>query len=395
MADGGKYLLRHGEAECAWLTGFPALQWDYCLLIPAFAESADFFERLAGGLLRHHRVLLVVVINQPDRLPEIHPLNQRLAARIHRETVPIWRQGNLSLHGLPGGSAVLLVDRYSAAPIPSRQGVGLARKIAADLAATLIQRRQIASPWLFCSDADGLLPANYFHAAGTAQPAAALLYPFRHRVDDSPVGRATLLYEISLRHYVAGLAAAGSPYAFHTIGSTIAMHSSHYALVRGFPRRAGGEDFYLLNKLAKTGPVRVLDQPEIEIEARLSTRVPFGTGPAVQGILALDNPEEEYGFYNPGIFRELRHWLAIMPGCLADEEAWHCLAANTRDTLASLGVASAIAHSRRHGRDMAAFTRHMHTWFDGFMTLKFVHGLQARGLKPVPLSLLAPAPQGT
>ena len=44
---------------------------------------------------------------------------------------------------------------------------------------------------------------------------------------------------------------ARSPYAFHTIGSTMAVSANHYAKVRGFPKREAGEDFYLLNKLAK------------------------------------------------------------------------------------------------------------------------------------------------
>ena len=68
------------------------------------------------------------------------------------------------------------------------------------------------------------------------------------------------LYEYSLRYYVAGLTYAQSPYAFHTIGSTMAVNAEHYASVRGFPRREAGEDFYLLNKLAKVGSVHTLEE---------------------------------------------------------------------------------------------------------------------------------------
>ncbi len=71
---------------------------------------------------------------------------------------------------------------------------------------------------------------------------------------------ATQLYELSLRYYVAGMKFARSPYAFHTIGSSMAVSPVHYARVRGFPKREAGEDFYLLNKLAKLGSVLELDR---------------------------------------------------------------------------------------------------------------------------------------
>ncbi|GIR63469.1 MAG: hypothetical protein CM15mP68_1350 [Pseudomonadota bacterium] len=62
----------------------------------------------------------------------------------------------------------------------------------------------------------------------------------------------------------------GSAYAYPTLGSTISVHAQSYARVRGYPKRNAGEDFYLLNKLNKLHPVQVLQQPVIEVQARLS-----------------------------------------------------------------------------------------------------------------------------
>ena len=105
---------------------------------------------------------------------------------------------------------------------------------------------------------------------------------------------------------------AGSPYAFHTIGSTMAVSAVHYAKVRGFPKREAGEDFYLLNKLAKVGSVLELDvgtdDGAIEIDSRRSDRVPFGTGAAVNKITGLADPVREFQFYDPEVFGLLKTW---------------------------------------------------------------------------------------
>ena len=88
-----------------------------------------------------------------------------------------------------------------------------------------------------------------------------------------------------MSYYVAGLAMAGSRYAHHSLGSTIAVHAKTYAAVRGYPKRSAGEDFYLLNKICKLAPVERLAGPALSIEARISARVPFGTGPALRRLL--------------------------------------------------------------------------------------------------------------
>ena len=64
-----------------------------------------------------------------------------------------------------------------------------------------------------------------------------------------------------MSYYVAGLAMAGSRYAHHSLGSTIAVHAKTYAAVRGYPKRSAGEDFYLLNKICKLAPVERLAGP--------------------------------------------------------------------------------------------------------------------------------------
>ncbi len=85
-----------------------------------------------------------------------------------------------------------------------------------------------------------------------------------------------------------------------------------YAGVRGYPKRSAGEDFYLLNKICKLAPIKRLLEPTLTIQARPSSRVPFGTGPALQRIvrsLAEDPSGNGYLSYHPTCFRITRHEL--------------------------------------------------------------------------------------
>jgi len=240
------------------------------------------------------------------------------------------------------------------------------------------------------TDADARLPAGYFTAQDLADSGdAALIYPFRHVfVDDCPK-LPTVLYEYSLHYYVAGLRWAGSPYAYHTIGSTLVVNYRHYCQVRGFPKRPAAEDFYLLNKLRKTGAIRSLDAPVIELEARHSTRVPFGTGPAVSTIDALDD-SLEWPLYHPDSFVYLRYFLQLLQLLTAQPvtvtQACKQLqleppsAVQLCQLAEALKLQQALDHCYRVGDSADKRLRALQDWFDGFKTLKLIHLLRDQSL---------------
>ena len=331
----GLYLARYAEPEARRMRS-PARSYRYVLSVPTFDESADFLQRvLPGGVAD---LLVIVVANVPDQ--------------VSREDAAVARTRQLL--DLAGGFdrarnvEVMIVDRVNT-PIPRRAGVGLARKIGADIALRWIVERRIETPVIFSTDADASLPPGYFEAA--RGEAAGWVYPFVHTSGDADLARRGLMYELSLRYYVNRLEYAGSPYAFHTVGSCLAIDATSYAKVRGFPRRNAAEDFYLLNKLAKVGWIRRLRDPVIEIEARASTRVPFGTGPALARIPR--DPAAMVG-YAGATFEALRAFYAAV-------------AAGTAPGQPVPGLLDAIGYQPKRGQ------RATHTWFDAFRTLKFVH----------------------
>lgn len=380
-----QYLARYAEAEVELLHDFPPLAFRHCLIIPCFRESVAFAERLTHSPLSHPQLLIIVVVNQTT--PQPVALNQALL-QYFSAFGTIWQHGHLRLcQAQPGTPHWLIVDRCQY-PLPAKQGVGLARKIGCDLAVAMQQQGHLQTQWLHNSDADAHLPANYLDLP--SEPYTAAVYSFKHiPADAAPeVWQATQLYEQALRYYVAGLAWAGSAFAQQPIGSTLACTAKAYCQVRGFPKRSAGEDFYLLNKLAKLGPV-FQAQATVEIEARVSDRVPFGTGPQVQSISALANPSRDFCYYHPQTFVQLKTWLAAMP------EVWFNLQRGCpplaglnlqiQQALTEAGADRVWNHIKKQSANAQACQRELHTWFDGFQTLKFLRRLQAAHYPPLPL----------
>jgi hypothetical protein len=384
-----KYLAIYAEPESRLLQNFPDLPFDRVLVIPCFRESPAFALRLQGSLLAQHRVLVIVVINQPPGARD--PLNENLLTFFKCQEI-LWQNANLRLcRATHQGSCWLVVDRFTEGRwIDTRQGVGLARKIGCDLAVQLMELGICRDSWIFTSDADAHLPRNYFSDFSPCENSSAAVFATRHiHGDDSAVLAATALYEQALDYYVRGLVWAGSLYGFPTIGSAVAVRARHYCQARGFPKRAGGEDFYLLNKLAKLGNIERVPYIRIEIEARLSDRVPFGTGPAVSKIFALEKIDD-FAYYSPEVFVALKSWLdripQLWPALQSGEDPLQGLEPEIVDALENAEIHTLWRHLRRQVKSAEGCTTAAHHWFDAFRTLKFIRYLQETRFPPVPLA---------
>ena len=387
-----KYLARWAEPEARALSA-PLPRYARALLVPALAEKREFLRGYVSAARNcRGRVLVIVVVNAAaESSAEARRANAKLLAELAPRSAPVGERLRLcELDELD----VLLVDRSSAgAEIPRKQGVGLARKIAGDLAVRLGLDGRLDSTVLYFTDADVELPPQYFAAAPVAagEQHAAALFPFAHRDDgDAATHAATCRYEASLRYHVLGLAWAGSPYAFHSIGSTLAVPTAAYVAVRGVPKLAAGEDFYLLDKLAKVGGiVRVAGEP-IAIRSRRSQRVPFGTGPRVQQLLL----GAELHVAAPAAFAALS---AVLRGIDAfarqgEESAFAAalaaLPADVRPAAQRAFEESGLllaARAARRAVGAGDLRRRLHTWFDALATLRFLHRVRDAGVAELAL----------
>ena len=398
-----KYLARHTEPE-SWAVEGLSGEFGHALVVPAYGERESLFALLAsvpGGPAG--RVLVVVVLNaRADSPRSVHEANAAARERFDRElpgAVDVGEASGIRAHAMPGGT-LLVIDRASPGRfLPEGQGVGLARKIGNDAALRLHAAGRLASPWLHNTDADTLLTRDYFEQTAGFDPeqTGAAIYFFEHRFDADPdLALAGRLYEISLRYYVLGLAWAGSPYAYQSMGSCLAIPCGSYAQVRGFPRKNAAEDFYVLDKLAKVGAIERLAGTPLSLEGRASDRVPFGTGRALRDLTGKRKSLSNFRLYHPLVFAHIAAWLQALDRFAVSggdgEQAMAGLPPPSpffrtdllRESLAKLGVTDAIAQARARSSDGATLRRHLHTWFDAFRTLKLAHALRDGGLPSVP-----------
>lgn len=348
-----KYLARYGERESGAVRA-AGRRYEHVIVIPCYDEDPDCLDDVLARV--EGSPLVIVVVNATDDAPP-EPLARTRA---------MWRRlagdaaGSFAWTRTGRGFDLLAVDRASEGRrIPRRQGVGLARKIGADIACALIGQGAIRSPWLYFTDADVRLPPDYL-SHPPARP-GSLVMPYRHAAPASLATRARR-YELHLRYYVDRLRFAGSPYAFHTIGSVLATHARVYAKVRGVPRRNAGEDFYFLNKAAKVAPVFAADRPEIVIRARLSHRVPFGTGPALRTM----RDAAPFTSYAAESFELLREAISVI-------DRGESAQPRTRGLLEDLGFFRRLEGAKLRTRHPQTLRNAMHQWFDAFRTLRFIH----------------------
>jgi hypothetical protein len=375
----GKYIQTRFATGPWRIEGSAEANFSGAVVIPALAEYENLFATLDSLAANPPELLarflvLVVVNHRTDASFADRENNYRTLARL--------------ADGLPDLAHLETAWVDAASPgleMPAKGGgVGLARKIGLDLALTRLNRsadRQV----LICLDADTLvepsyLPALVRHFRESAAGGAAI--PFRHQHGRSPEEqRAIDCYELFLRHYVLGLKLAGSPYAFHTVGSAMACTADAYVKTGGMNTRAAGEDFYFLQHLLRTGGVAQVKGTVVHPSPRPSHRVPFGTGRSISRRLAGD--DEAITFYRPDCFRILGSWLALMLQSLERDSAEIlCKAAEVSIHLAGyleeVRFPAAWSGLRRNHRTPERLHRGFHDWFDGLKTMKLIHHLSAR-----------------
>lgn len=378
-------LYREQEAKDIAVNKF----YSHVLVIPAYKEGKFFID----NLLRLNEnvddnVLAIVVVNNPANASVDESKKNICLIQSIKDLGKVAEQ-NEKFNRIQIGKLDLLV--IGPVIIDDKMAVGKARKIGADVALSLIQQKKIGCPLIYTTDADAILPKNYFSLAESSycenDQAAGYIYPFIHLKPNCFRQRQSIdLYERRLYQYVNGLSSANSLYAFHTIGSIIAINALAYAQVRGYPKIAAGEDFYLLNKLRKVGPIVSLMGEPIKLSARVSDRVPFGTGPALKNIMQFDDVLDAPIFYHPAVFEHLR-WLLqnIVKEFSIDQLIVSKPTAKIDASLACQAFLSlkGVSDLRRHLgllKHLSSKTKAFHDWFDAFRTLKFIHNLRDDGL---------------
>lgn len=349
------------------------------VVIPALAESATLFATLSSLACNPpeicERFLVLVTVNQREDALATDKADNLLTLKLLAASDP--QLSRLKLAWVDAATPGL--------EMPDKGGgVGLARRIGLDLALARLDVGQTGDPILVCLDADTLVRPDYLSALVghfKHSPSGAAVVPFQHQRGASPESdRIITRYELFLRSYVFGLALAGSPYAFHSVGSAMACRASAYVKIGGMNSRSAGEDFYFLQQLARTVGVEQLAGTVVHPSPRSSHRVPFGTGRSVARMLS--SGEGEQLFYHPECFRMLGGWLALVAAQPdADGSALREQAGEISPCLAEFLDLNRFEEIwkklRRNNPGRAAFVKAYHGWFDGLKTMKLIHHLSS------------------
>ena len=367
------------------------------VVIPALAE-AEFLPLTLKSLYASepHDILadtliLVVVNNRSPENSKVEELSDLKDCIQNNALTLRWMEN----HTPEIPSHLAWIDASSPGnELPPWGGVGLARKIGCD--SVLAFLADTSTPDLrefifFSLDADTLVSPDYLETAGAElrkSNCAGGTVPFKHQRADSPEGQAAIdVYEEFLHYYVAGLRWAGSPYAFHTIGSCICFTADGYMRANGFPaRRQAGEDFYFCMELAKAGGICEIQKTMVFPSARISQRVPFGTGKRMAD--ALLEGIKDFPVYDFRVFICLRNLLTAV-STHVDKGAdiiFTCLNnSDTREFLESREFPVLWERFQRQYKTRDAILAAFHRWFDGFVTLKYIHWLTEKNWPRVPL----------
>ncbi|MBK8973610.1 MAG: hypothetical protein IPM37_20500 [Hahellaceae bacterium] len=386
-----KYLESYSENE-RWPAAVPEGCWSVALVIPVCDEIFDDVCRVTEAI-HTDAVLEVWVLNHPEGAStSVQQANQVLVSTLALRAGQGARLSDAATLFRLNGRSILLLNCPN---LPVREGVGLARKIGADRVVQWWRLGIIRSPWIFMTDADARLPADYFQRVNdAASGVSACVYPFEHMPEGGPLQQQALrAYEKRIRDYEQGLRLAGSPYAFVAIGSLIACPVLTYVRVRGMPRRAAGEDFYLLNKAAKLGLVHPLGGAPVKLSGRVSRRVPFGTGQVLAEALETQGRTPRLLGYPRALFDSLGVLLSSVqaasaePGASAEQGLKLCRAnlvasglpeAWVDESLGFFRVEQAMGQWQKTALS-ARRTAQFHEQFDALKTLQWVHWWRAKG----------------
>lgn len=296
---GTEYLVKNNRT--ALIDTAPDPEVSIIVVIPCFREPGILItlESLANCTLPKCHTEIIIVVNHPENAtPQTKDFNQHTKLEIDN-----WINYNSKRE----------CCFYVIGPVELRKkwaGAGVARKTGMDEAALRFNQTGKKYGVIVSLDADTLVEKNYLieienHFFNNPKHVGATI-SFEHQKNslEKKHLEGIILYEQYLHYYRDALRFIGYPNPMITIGSAFAVIAEAYVKRGGMNRRQAGEDFYFLQNLAQIGTIGEITTTCVYPSARLSDRVPFGTGPVLQKWI--DGNEDLSKTYNFNAFIDLK-----------------------------------------------------------------------------------------
>ncbi len=261
-------------------------------------------------------------------------------------------------------------------------GVGLARKAGMDEAVRRFEEIGNDKGVILCYDADCTCSSNYIkevYSTFESKQLKGASINFQHLLDGLTltVQNGIIQYELHLRYYVNGLRKAGYPYAFHTIGSSMAVRTDIYKKAGGMNKRKAGEDFHFLHKIIPYGKYEEITNVTVYPSARVSDRVPFGTGKAMGEWV--EKGGKQLCSYHPQIFNEVAQLLKLVPKFYRSknlQDEINNLSEGVKDYLLKENFETIFKDIQRQSNNLSTFIHRWYNWLNGLKALHLVHFLR-------------------
>lgn len=345
------------------------------VVIPSYNEPnlGKSLESIVRCKLPECSVEVIIVVNYPnDSLPEVIE-NANHCFNTINEIDNTLSNPNLRFYSI------------LASDLPKKQaGVGLARKIGMDEAAHRFYSLNNPKGVVTCYDADSYCMENYLvelvklwnDYPKTHACSVRFEHPTKGNEFDPTIYEGITRYELHLRYYNQASRFIKFPFAFHTIGSSMACCAESYVKFGGMNRHQAGEDFYFLQKIIPHGNFMELNSTCVYPSPRPSFRVPFGTGRAMSKYLLEPNSQiltydiqsfislvplfENIYFIYHSNNQEITDWSTLLHPALFEY-------------LNLNNFSKKIEEIKANTSNLDSFRKRFFFWFDAFMLLKYLN----------------------
>jgi len=346
-------------------------------------------------------VVCIPCYNEPNILRTINSLTEAEQKDIKVECIVLIntpqnvsgaiRDQNIQSYGQLADIKNINVHAIHVQDIPEKiAGVGLARKLAMDEAAFRLESSRSEIKVISCFDADCTCSSNYFSSLYKhfthSNNEAVSIYMEHPQADITGTNtqKAIYLYELHLRYFIQYQRDLLLPFAYHTIGSSMACTVNGYRRVGGMNKRKAGEDFYFLHKFIKDDQCGLLADTVVYPSGRESDRVPFGTGKAVADML---NQDLTFSTYNPASFEMLRPLVnSIASFYREDYEAiLRQYPEPLKMFLISIEFEAHIEKIKSNTTSIDRFKKGVFQYFNAFILMKYLHFMRDNYCPNVPV----------
>lgn len=380
-----QYLLKHHHTPI--IPEEPKGGTSIIVVVPCFDEPdvINSLESLFLCFRKNVTVEIIVVVNFGDSCSvETKDFNKACLGQIQAWTVSHSTE-NFTCHTI---YAPDLPHKFA--------GVGLARKIGMDEAVYRFNKLGNENGIICGFDADATVDSNYFEALTEhfriypKTPGASIYFEHPYEtVSDLRLRSGIIQYETHLRYLVNAIRSTGFPYSFHSVGSSFCVTAKAYVRQGGMNKFKAGEDFYFINKIIPIGGYSEINTTRVLPQARVSGRVPFGTGASM--MKWMEGTGDEFLTYNMDSFQPLKelfsgiasvHKLKNIPDEMLTDETF-------REFLRQNEFNRALEEFFNNSSSLSAFTKRFFNWFDAFRIVKYLNFSAQRTYPKAPVQIEA------